>query len=356
MDNPSKRVPAKMLATALAILLAAMSLQFCSGQAQENNQALARPVKTATIEQGTSNQGIRTSGLVSAKSEAKLAYKIAGYIGKILVEEGDFVRRGQKLAALKADEINARVTQARSVRDKAQRDLERVQHLYADSVVTLENLQDATSALQIAGADLEIAEFNQRHAQITAPADGRILRRFGETGELIAAGSPAFVFRANNQDWVVRCGVGEQELLKVKPGDAAMVHFDGWPGQKFAATVTQVAEALDPRSATFEIELRLSDPPARLASGFLAIANIIPSTNQVYQFIPIDALVQADQNRGFIFLLDSDKNIAIREEINIVDILDDRIAIANAALTAKQVITEGAPYLQHGDAVVLVQE
>ena len=333
---------------------AAMCLQFCSGQAQENDAQFNRPVKTVAVKKINFGRTIHTSGLVSAKSQTKLSFKIGGYVDQILVEEGQSVRKGQKLASLNPQEINAQVTQARSAAEKSIRDLQRINKLYADSVVTLENLQDARTAREFANAALEIAEFNRRHSQILAPANGRILQRFIENGELINPGSPVFLFSAKDQDWVVRCGVSEQELVQLSHGDTAKISFDAWPKQLFSATVSEIAETLDPRSATFEIELKIASAPARIISGFLAKAEIFPSKKKMLQTVPIEALVQADQGIGIIFLHDQANNLAVRSEIDIVEIFDRQIAFISHLPENSRVITEGAPYLRDQDAIVVV--
>jgi multidrug efflux pump subunit AcrA (membrane-fusion protein) len=86
---------------------------------------------------------ITASGLLSTENEARLSFKISGIIEKIFVKEGDRVRKGQLLATLKSTEIASQVQQVQLTVEKAQRDYQRANNLYKDSVVTLEQLQNA---------------------------------------------------------------------------------------------------------------------------------------------------------------------------------------------------------------------
>jgi multidrug resistance efflux pump len=72
-------------------------------------------------------------------------------------------------------EIKAWETQAQFALDKALRDQQRVQNLYADSVATLEQLQNASTSVDMAGKALEIAQFNVTYSEVRSPIDGKIV-------------------------------------------------------------------------------------------------------------------------------------------------------------------------------------
>ena len=82
------------------------------------------------------------------------------------------------MAQLDLSEIEAHSDQARAAFEKAGRDLARVKKLYDDNVTTLEQLQNATTAFEIASSQVRVAEFNLHHSSIFAPVNGKILKRF----------------------------------------------------------------------------------------------------------------------------------------------------------------------------------
>ncbi|MSU49576.1 MAG: biotin/lipoyl-binding protein, partial [Opitutus sp.] len=166
---------------------------------------------------------IRVVGVLSRQAEAELSFKIGGVIEAVTVRAGDKVSRGQLLARLRPEEIDAQVEQARSSFAKAQRDVARLESLTASRVATLENLQDARTTAEVAGAALRIAEFNRKHAVIVAPDDGRILRRRGEPGEVVAPGQPMIGFASDAEGWFLRAGLADRELGLVRVGDRVQV-------------------------------------------------------------------------------------------------------------------------------------
>jgi RND family efflux transporter MFP subunit len=188
------------------------------------------------------------SGVLASKKEAKLSFKNGGIVAALRADEGQDVRKGQVLAVLDLTEIDAQVAQARNNFEKAQRDRDRVQRLYADSAATLEQMQNATTGFEVASAAFTAARFNREHSVIVAPENGRILRRQVEEGELINPGSSVFLFAGGGagEGWVVRTGIADRDMVKLKIGDRAKMTFDAYPGVSFPAVVTEIAAAADP--------------------------------------------------------------------------------------------------------------
>merc|ERR1711912_15282 len=139
-----------ILFTGISIL---MSSCF-SASGEENEKKTSQKtqpvsVKVAEVEKLEKPIPVVASGVLGSESESKLSFKIGGIIAKIYVEEGQKVKAGQLLAELEKAEINAQVVQAQSGLAKAIRDLERAKSLYEDTVATLEQVQNATTAKKL---------------------------------------------------------------------------------------------------------------------------------------------------------------------------------------------------------------
>ncbi len=162
---------------------------------QEEPAQILRPVKVERTVPTAQPIPIISSGILGSKTELTRSFKVGGIVERMFVEEGQTVKKGQILARLNQSEISAQVDQARLAAEKTSRDLQRAENLYRDSVITLEQLQDLRTLKEVASADLEIAEFNQNYATIIAEADGKILKRFTEAGELVQPGTPIYQLR-----------------------------------------------------------------------------------------------------------------------------------------------------------------
>jgi len=341
----------------LGLILIATGLMSCNRDVgAESNSAEPIPnVFVAPIEKRDQPLPIRTSGRLSSKAEVRLSFKIGGIIERLYVDEGRSVRKGGILARLNLAEIDAQVVQATSALEKAQRDFNRVEGLFKDSVATLEQFQDAQTGVDIAEANVRIAEFNRKHAEIKAPSSGRILRRMAEQDELVSPGQPVFVFGSSQTGWVARVGLADRDIVKLALGDSAKLVFDAYPEQVFNGWVTEVADAADPMSSTFEVEVAIEDPGNLLKSGFIARVDLFPSSGDSYFYIPVEALVEGNDREGIVYVYDEENHEAKKVAIQISRLLDSEIAVSGGLEEYDQVVTDGASFLQ-GDGPVQVME
>jgi len=340
-----------------SLILLSISMLFwmnCSSKADNVQKEEIIRVKTAKVQQKAISKPITTSGRLFSKAEMKLSFKVGGIIKNIFVDEGQKVKKGQKLAGLDLVEIKAQVNQARSALEKAKRDLDRVKRLYTSSAVTLEQVQNAETGFDIARANLNVAEFNLQHSIIYAPTNGKILKRFAEVNELVSPGLPMFYFGSSGREWIVRVGVTDKEIIQIQIGDSASVTFDSYPDIKFPAQISEIAETTDPMSGTFEVELNVSQGKYKLVSGFVAKVTIFPSIKQNYKIIPIEALVEGEGKNGFVYILSDTQNQVKKKPIEIAMIVEKEIAVAAGLKNIDRVVTEGAAYLKEGSIVEIV--
>lgn len=320
------------------------------------DSAAAVAVTVAQVKHELRSQPIRNSGRISHKNEIRLAFKTGGLIEAIKAEEGDEVQAGQVLAMLDLEEIDAQQKRAASNYNKAAADLERFSKLYDEALVSLQVMQNAQSANDSAGADLQIANFNKKLSVVRAPADGRILKRYVESGELIQPGEPVFLLASRKQGSIVRVGLIDQDIVKVSVGDPASISLDAYPGRKFTGTVTEVALSTNSGAGTFEVEVLIDDQGYALRSGLIARVEITPVTSDLQFYIPIEAVFRADNGFATVFVLDEEKNVVNAVDVEIVEFLQDEVAVRGSLKASDRVIKLGAPYLSDGSPVTVVDD
>ena len=314
-------------------------------------------VVAVTVEQVKHEQRdnpIKNSGRISHKNEMRLSFKTGGLIEQIAVEEGDDVRAGQTLAILDLEEINAQQQRAASNYKKAADDLDRFSKLYEEELVSLQIKQNAQSANDSAAAELQIANFNKKLSVIRAPVDGRILKRFVESSELIQSGQPVFLVAARKQGSVVRVGLIDQDIVKVEVGDPANISLDAYPGRRFTGLVSEVALSTDSNAGTFEVEILIDDQGFALRSGLIARVEITPVSGDLQYYIPIEAVFKADNGLARVFVLNERNNTVNEVSVEIIEFLIDEVAVRGSLKVSDKVIKLGAPYLSDGGAVTVV--
>jgi membrane fusion protein, multidrug efflux system len=344
----------------LALAALAASLAGCGGQEKpaapsESAPAAVRAEPAASI---SAAHRTRAVGMLAPRDEIRLAFKVGGIVERVLVDSGETVRKGQVLAELKRAEIDATVAQALEAAEKARRDLERGRRLRADEVATEEQVENLTTAYNVAQANLRAARFNAQYARIDAPVDGIVFERVVEGGELVQAGQPVVVLGSTDSGWVVRIGLADRDAVRVESGMTAEVTFDAYPGKVFAGKVTRIGAAADRMTGTFEVEVEVRPEGVRFARGLVAKVELpladTSATDSTATVVPISALVDADGRRGTVYVLDVSNGVARRRDVTLGPVLGEQVVVTRGLSVGEPVVTDGAAWLTDGRAVRVV--
>jgi membrane fusion protein, multidrug efflux system len=317
----------------------------------------ARVVRLAPVTDTSVVQPVTATGILGAKEEVPLGFKIGGVIGRIAVEEGDVVAAGQLLATLELPEIAGEVAKAEAGLRQAERDLARAEALYADSVIPRSVWEGAGTAVEVANANLQIARFNQRYAVIRAPGAGTILRRTAEPGQQIGGGVPVLLLGRSGQGQVLRAGLADRDAARVAPGDPAVVRFDAPPGTVMRGRVSQIAAQATPGTGTWVVEIRLEHPVSGsgrgLQSGLIGAVEIRPRREERVRLIPIAALLEGDGDSAAVYTLadHGTDTVAERRGVRIAFLAGEQAAVRAGLEGVHEVLTEGAAYVRDGDPV-----
>ncbi len=310
------------------------------------------PVKVMSLQIDSLQQTIHASGQFTTDDETNLSFKNGGIIRKIYVDVGDAVKKGQLLATVDLTEINAMSQQANLGYAKAQRDYERAVNLYKDSVATLEQMQNAKTALDIARQQYIGAGFNQSNSEIRATQSGYVLRRFAQDGQITGPGTPVLQINgAANGKWLLKAGVSDKQWSAIAVGDKAVITTDALEGKTFAATVIKKSEGIDPMSGTFIIQLQITDSDKKgIAAGLFGKAIITPTRTTEAWAIPYDALLDSDKNTGYVFVTNDDTTVQ-KLSVQISNVTNGKVIINSGLENVKHLIISGNAYLNENSKI-----
>ncbi|HMI01453.1 MAG TPA: efflux RND transporter periplasmic adaptor subunit [Pedobacter sp.] len=331
----------------ISILLAAPLFFSCTTKepAKKLTDKDTIPVRIIPLDQQTGNAAIALSGQFTTDDEVLLSFKTGGIINRVLVKEGDPVKKGQLLATLNLTEINAQVQQAQLALEKAARDHKRTQSLYADSVATLEQLQNTKTALQLARQQLNLVSFNRKFSEIHAPQDGFILKKLADAGQQVSSGTA--VLQSNGEGkWMLKAAVSDQEWVLLKLNDKAKVQIASLPGQSFEGIVSRKSEGADAATGTFAVYITLTGKrPEGIATGMFGKAVVNPSGQTSGSWkIPYEALLDGNGSSGYVFITNDHKR-AQKKMVTIASIEKNTVTITNGLQGATSLIVSGSAYL-----------
>ena len=308
------------------------------------------PVKMLAAESEVISEPVVAPGFISSATEARLSFKTGGVIERIYVEEGQSVHKGQLLATINLTEINAMVQQAKEGLDKAQRDYDRTKNLYKDTVASLEQFQNATTGLNVAKQQYDMAKFNQSYSEIRATTDGKIVKKIMNEGEIAGAGMPVFFMNsAGTNDWLVKVGIADKDWARLKLGNTARVKIDAYPDEVFTGNVSQLAQAPDAMSGLYQVEIKLNASNKALATGLFAKTEIKPGNDATYVTIPVDAVIEGNGKEAFVYTTIGSK--AHKQPVKVAFIRDGKVMLLSGLDKGVKVVTDGSAYLTDGAQV-----
>jgi multidrug efflux system membrane fusion protein len=237
---------------------------------------------------GSAVLAVYATGTVEATVMLPLSARGTARLMSLSVDEGVSVKKGQVLARLESDDLKSILEQMRANEHLAEQDLERQTALFKRRVTSEAALDKANAAWDAAKAAVRKAQSDLEMTTLTAPADGLILKRDGEIGQMIPSGQAIF--------WMSCCAplrisveVNEEDIVQVKPEQEVLIRADAFPDQVFKGKVQSITPKGDPISRTYRVRVEFVDD-VPLQIGMTAETNIIITKNENALLVPSTAV------------------------------------------------------------------
>ena len=257
---------------------------------------------------------------------------------------------------LAEQEVSAEVEKAEAGLSQAERDYARADALYRDSVISRDRLESAGTARDVAAANRRIARFNETYAVIRSPAAGTVSCDSPNR----ASRSPpvlGLLLGSAARGEVVRVGLADRDVARVRIGDSALVDFT--PEPPVRGRVSRVAAAATALTGAWEVEVAL--PPGRpLRSGLIGRVEITPREVLRAKLVPLAAILEGDGDSAVVYsatrrLGDTGVETARRHVVHIAFMDSEWAAIPEGLDGVTELVTSGAGYLHDGAAIAPVR-
>ncbi len=297
------------------------------------------------------------TGTVRLKRETQLGFNTPGRIAAIAVLEGQRVRAGQLLARLDPTGLDASSVSARAEATRTAADLKRMAALSRQGWVTKARVESAEAAAAAARARVVQTGFDARLGRIVAPADGVVLRRAAEPGQMVAAGTPVLTLGEASSGYVLRVPLSDSDLARVRIGQGAAVTLPALSPDPIQATVGEIAARGDERTGTFQVELRLP-AAAGLRSGLIGNARLraggqSPAAGPVS--VPAGAVFAARADEGFVYVYQPASKTVKSRLVQLGDLSDSSITVTYGLSAGDRVVRSGVDRLRDGLAVAVAR-
>lgn len=176
----------------ILIMMTAVCLLCACGERRE--EAFRRSVWLTTPAQQKPTETIQLSGIVREAHEISLGFKTAGQIARVLVKEGDRVRKGQLLAELDAADYRLAVEAAQIQYDQMKGEAARAARLLEQQSMSKNDYEKLSAGLKQLEVQLKAKQNQLDYTKLYAPADGYVQTVNFSPSEMVDAGTPVFTF------------------------------------------------------------------------------------------------------------------------------------------------------------------
>ncbi len=309
--------------------------------------------------------------------------RVDGYIAKLHVDKGDFVKTNQLLveidhtdylhavnqAKANLSAAKARVAQQDAVVRNAKLTFDRMQALIKDQFVSQQDLDTAQVNLDAAGAahdslqaqvrQMEVAlaqaETNLTYSYIRAPFAGYIAERNLDTGAYVSSATASTstmsrgIMSLHDINTVrVLVEVVERDIPLVKVGQRAELRAEAYPDHVFEGTVTRIVQALNRATRTMTVEVDLPNGDRRLKGGMFARVEVLVGTHHQALQVPIDAVSRLEDTQ-YVYVVRDGKARRVEVEIGVRS--ENRVEIIKGLTGNEPVIVSGKDLVQDGRPV-----
>lgn len=357
-----------MIKLGLAVGLAGMAvgLTGCDSSASSASDPRLQPPLVRIAEVRAAGGSERSfTGLVTAKVQSNLTFRVAGKVTARLVDAGQTVRAGQPLMRIdRTDYENAVVAQRGNVAAakarlmQAAADAARYQALVASGAVSKSAYDQAKAAadsaralLEAADAQLRVAENQGQYSTLTADADGVVMETLAEPGQFVAAGQ---VVMRLAQAGPREAAVDLPEILRPAIGakaDASLYGVDG----RFPARLRQLSDTADAVTRTFEARYVLDGKAAAAPLGATVTVRISEAEAPSGLAVPLGAIDDRGNGPG-VWIVEGQDSVVSFRPVELRRIDSERAILGEGLHLGDRVVALGGHILHEGQKVRIAEQ
>jgi RND family efflux transporter MFP subunit len=304
---------------------------------------------------------VKVTGEIQARAEAQLSFRVAGRIMERHADVGQFVRSGDLLARIDAEEQKADIVVAQANLDTAQaqeaqaqatfgrqRNLAKMQVSTQTSLdQAQENLVTAQGNVTSAQAQLATARETLSYTELRADADGVITTRNVEVGQIAQAAQQAFTLaRSGPLDAVFL--VNESVFLGEKLDDKVRVALLSDPARTLEGHIRETSPVIDSRTGTVRVKVAVDDTLS-LPLGAPAIAEFRTSSQNVIE-LPWSAM-STDGGRPAVWIVDTASSSISLRPVEVKDYETGKFAVEAGVSPGDVVVVDGTKFLRPGQVI-----
>lgn len=320
----------------------------------EADQQYLTPVSIVELIEKPFRHYFQVSGNVHAIDNAYISPEINGQIKQVLVEEGDYVKKGQLLVRLNTSITENTIEEVKTQLELAKTLFEKQEQLWNKNIGSEVQYLQAKNNKEAMESKLQTLEAQLDMAYVKSPIDGIVDVINIEEGELAMPGFQIMQV-VNLKKMKILAEVSEKYLPVINKGDIVEVSFPTYPDIKLNIPVNRTGNVINMGNRTFPIELRIDNIDGKLKPNILALLTFLDFNKEDALVVP-SIIIKKDIRGEYIYVVreQDGKQIAKKVYVTTGRAYNDESLVVEGLQAGDRVIIEGYSLVTDGSEVNII--
>lgn len=319
----------------------------------ENLNIRTIEVETGQVKQIEGSEVFTYSGTIEESESIPLSFSIVGSVAKVLVSEGDFIKKGQLLAVVNDETYKNAYEMSLALQKQAEDAYNRLLPMYKNGNLPEIKLVEVETGLQQAKSATLIAKKNLDDCNLYSPVDGVIGKRSIEPG-MSALPNLASITIVKIGKVFARVPISESEISSIKNGDTAKIKIGALNYAEYKGVVEEIGVMADPIAHTYKIKIGLANKNLQIKPGMICNVTLYKNkTNEATSlFVPSRAVLVDEAGKTFVYAVNQNK--ATRKYVKTGKLLKNGVEIIEGLNDGEQIVVVGQQKLVDNSSIQIV--
>jgi len=340
----------------VCLLILTPFLTACDSKPPEKAEII-RPIAAIKVGESQKVSGRQFPGKAKATQEANLAFDVSGKLIERPVDIGSVVKKGDVIAKLNPIDFQAKVKSTKAELKKAKLNFTRGKKLIKDGFISQREYDRLEAAVDVAEADVAVANKGLADSVMKAPFDGRIANTYVENFQAVLAKKAVVRLLDTTQiEMVVQ--VPENLISKVSYMEDIKVTYDTFPDVTLAATIKEVSNEASQTTRTYPVTLLMSQrDDVEILPGMAGNATgtlVMPgSSEDLEQLVsPVDAVFTPDtEKQDHVWVINEQSGVVQLRKIETSYLTKYGIQVTSGLQAGEWIAIAGVHTLREGQKV-----
>jgi len=352
--NNNLKMKRKEIPTLVAYFMIIVCIVSCNNHGNKPDKDLTQPVKVKVQQIATSSGNAEQPyiGMVEESLSVPLSFLIAGNVDRVMVSEGQNIKKGQLLAVINSENYQNAYQIAASKEKQAADAFNRLESMYKNGSLPEVKFIEIQTGLEQARSLVAMSKKNLSDCKLYSPMDGTIGKRMIEPGMSVIPGNPVFQLVKIEKVYAT-VPIPENEIASIKKGQKAYIQVAALGNKSFEGIIEEKGVMSNPLSHTYNVKIILNNPQKLLQPGM--VCNVmIHSNSSTNQVVVPSNVIQIDKNgQKYVFIANASK--VMKKYVEVGSPYQNGIIITSGLQAGDQLIIEGYQKVSENTTIQIVK-